>query len=65
MSNSKSKVTPMTMDAAARIRANEAVKNGGKIPAGGFGARADATAQRHVANAVKQSQPTKNAKKAG
>lgn len=63
MNAPKSKVTPMTIDAAARIRAGEAIKHGGKIPAGGFGARADASAQRRVAEVAKHAQPPKTAKK--
>jgi hypothetical protein len=51
--NKKSKTTPMTIDSAARIRSAEATKNGGKIASGGFGARADAVAQKHVVAASK------------
>jgi hypothetical protein len=45
----KSKPTPMTREAAARIRSIEAGKNGGKTPAGGFGTRADQTVQQREA----------------
>ncbi|WP_431273641.1 hypothetical protein ACQ858_15885 [Variovorax ureilyticus] len=43
------KQTPMTREAADRIRVHEAKNNNGKIPAGGFGARADRVVQQRQA----------------
>jgi hypothetical protein len=44
------KPIPMTREAADRIRSHEAKANAGKIPAGGFGTRADRTVQQRQAH---------------
>lgn len=49
MSSKNHKPTPMTREAADRIRGDEARNNGGKIPAGGFGTRADRAVQQRQA----------------
>lgn len=49
MTKSKAKTNVMTMEAAARIRRHEALGNGGQIPKGKFGSRADAAVQRREA----------------
>lgn len=55
----KSKITPMTIKDAARIRSSEAHKNGGKIAPGGFGSRADAAAQKLGAVVLKAAEVKK------
>jgi hypothetical protein len=62
MSTPKTKSTPMTMEAAARIRCHEAKQNGGKIAAGSFGARADKAAQKQGAIAAKPQQSPRKSK---
>lgn len=46
---SKGSIKPMTRAAVSRIAAKEAKGNDGKIPAGGFTARADARLQQKEA----------------
>lgn len=46
---SKPKPTPMTREAADRIRSAEAKNNGGKNPPGRFGTRADRSVQQRDA----------------
>lgn len=46
---SKAKPTPMTREAADRIRSGETAKNGGKTPPGEFGTRADRAVQQRDA----------------
>ncbi|WP_154446815.1 hypothetical protein [Halovulum marinum] len=48
MSKSKSKSTPMTSSAAARIQSAQAAKTGGKTPKGSFAARAQKSAAKHA-----------------
>lgn len=45
----KHKTTPMTPNAAARVRSGEAKQHGGKIPPAGFGTRADRVLQQREA----------------
>ena len=51
MTKSKS---PMTAEAAARIQSSVAKQNGGSVPQGSFGARAQSSAAKNTSNTGKK-----------